>query len=79
MLGKEHPSTLQSVWWLAWLCGRRDQYEEAILLYKRAYDGFQKSLGPGHPKTSKCRKDYLALLDEMKQNKDAVSTALFLG
>ena len=54
VLGKEHPSTLTSVWCLADLTERLGRTAEAILLYERAIKGFGAALGSKHSNTAKC-------------------------
>ena len=53
-LGKEHPDTLVSVNSLAYLLHQQEQYQEALLLYQRAYSGYQKALGQDRPTTKAC-------------------------
>lgn len=50
-LEEEHLDTLTSVNDLAYLLHQREQYQEALLLYQRAYAGYQKALGQDHPTT----------------------------
>ncbi|CAI6225488.1 unnamed protein product [Periconia digitata] len=50
-LGKEHPSTLNSVGNLAYLLQHRNRYKEAMLLYKRVSSGYTTTLGLDHPTT----------------------------
>jgi len=62
-LGKEHPSTLASVYRLAYLLYQQEQYQDALPLYQRAYVGYEKALGRDHPTTEACSK-YCSLLLE---------------
>jgi tetratricopeptide (TPR) repeat protein len=64
VLGKEHPSTLNTVWHLASLYHDQRRYEDAAGLYKRAVEGFEKVLGPDHPDRVQCREDYSTMKDE---------------
>jgi hypothetical protein len=36
VLGREHPSTLRSVYYLAYLLASRHRYDESFVLYERA-------------------------------------------
>lgn len=60
-LGKEHPSTLTSVYNLFYLLQTRHRYEDALLLYQRAFAGYQKTLGPDRPTTRACLGYYFSL------------------
>jgi tetratricopeptide (TPR) repeat protein len=57
-LGKEHPETLASVYWLAYLLHRLHQYDDALPLYERACTGYQVTLGLDHPTTRACSHSY---------------------
>ncbi len=58
VLGKEHPNTLTSVYWIALLLADRDRYDESVLLYKRACAGYSTVLGKDHPYAHACRHHY---------------------
>ncbi|CAI6338133.1 unnamed protein product [Periconia digitata] len=60
-LGKEHPSTLTSVYNLTYLLHRWGQYEEAMLLYERASSGYTTTFGQDHPTTQACLAHQLSL------------------
>ncbi|OCK88016.1 uncharacterized protein K441DRAFT_591444, partial [Cenococcum geophilum 1.58] len=65
-LGKEHPDTLASVYFLAFLLHQQQQYEAASVLYQRAGSGYKRALGPEHPTTVACSKHYSSLIQEMQ-------------
>jgi hypothetical protein len=48
VLGKRHPDTLTSVYWLAFLAYEQNIYEDALSLYERACAGYQATLGLDH-------------------------------
>jgi hypothetical protein len=58
VVGKEHPATLTSVYRLARSLHLQHQYQEALLLYERAYTGYQNTLGPNHSTTRACFDHY---------------------
>ena len=60
-LGPDHPSTLNTVWWLANLLKKTGRDVEAKEALRRVADGFLSALGPQHPDTIRCRKE----LEEM--------------
>jgi tetratricopeptide (TPR) repeat protein len=64
VLGMDHPDTLTSVYCLAQLLSELDDHHqlEALELYERATTGFNKVLGPEHPKTIACQENYTAFL-----------------
>jgi hypothetical protein len=66
VLGMEHPSTLTSVYCLAYLLYSRRQLQQAAILYRRALSGYQQTLGPTHPTTLACDGHYSSMLQEMK-------------
>ena len=68
VLEKEHPDTLTSVYWLAYLLHKQKQYDGAAELHQRACDGFKKKLGPRHPTTTiACFNNYSTMQKEMGQ------------
>jgi len=62
VLGKEHPSTLTSVYCLAHLLHLQQRPSETGPLYRRALTGYDKTLGSDHSTTQACRKSYLSIL-----------------
>ncbi|KAF8248014.1 hypothetical protein K440DRAFT_517760, partial [Wilcoxina mikolae CBS 423.85] len=52
-LGKDHPSTLETVENIAILFHSQKEYAKALELYQRAHAGFEKTLGKDHPSTLK--------------------------
>jgi tetratricopeptide (TPR) repeat protein len=50
-LGKDHPSTLDTVHNMAGVFYNQGQYEKALEWYGRALDGYEKTLGKDHPST----------------------------
>src|SRR5436305_963589 len=67
VLGKEHPDTLMSIYWLAYLLQKRKRYDSSSVLYQRALLGYQKKLGLDYPTTLACSKHYSSLLGEMSR------------
>jgi Tetratricopeptide repeat len=65
VLGKEHPSTLTSVYYLAYLVSTRKQFEKASVLYQRALSGYRLTLRPGHPTTVACERHYSSMQRKM--------------
>jgi len=73
VLGKEHPSTLTSVYCLAYLLHGQEQYGDASILYQRASLGYQRILGSDHPTTLACSNHYSSMLEDiMRQKEEAV-------
>ncbi|KXJ84652.1 hypothetical protein Micbo1qcDRAFT_129332, partial [Microdochium bolleyi] len=64
-LGKDHPSTLKSIYCLASLYHKQNRLDEAGELYVNALNGFRKVLGPTHPTTLACEGHYASLSQEM--------------
>jgi hypothetical protein len=58
VLGREHPSTLTSVYCLAHLLAEQHHYQESLGLYERAFTGYCTVLGERHPTTQACRQLY---------------------
>ncbi|KAH8710083.1 hypothetical protein GQ44DRAFT_776742 [Phaeosphaeriaceae sp. PMI808] len=58
VLGLKHPDTLTSVYYLAFLFHRQQNYPAALELYQRAYSGYVKALGARHPTTVACFNHY---------------------
>ena len=69
VLGKTHPDTLTSVYCLAHLLQKKEEYEEASILYQRAWTGYQLSLGSEHPTTKACVNHYSVMLNHLDQVK----------
>ncbi|KAH0555788.1 hypothetical protein GP486_006269, partial [Trichoglossum hirsutum] len=65
VLGKEHPSTLTSVYSLANLLHEQKRYEAASELYQRASSGYRVILGQSHPTTIACDNSYCSMRREM--------------
>lgn len=53
-LTQEHQSTILSCYCLAHLLHHKGSYDEASVLYQRAYDGFRRLLGSSHTPTTAC-------------------------
>ena len=66
VLGKEHPSTLTSVYCLVYLLHQKKRYKDAEVFYHRAYAGYRKTLGERHPTTAVCLRHYSLMLKEEK-------------
>lgn len=64
------PDTFSSISDLAMVLHRRRQYQDALPLYQKAYAGFEKTLGPDHPLTQRCAKDYSKMLDTMRRDSE---------
>ncbi len=64
VLGKEHPSTLTSVYCLAYLLHQKKRYKDEEVFYHRAYAGYRKTLGEKHP--AACSRHYSSMLTEEK-------------
>jgi len=69
VLGPIHPDTAQGLNNLALLYQAQGKYEEAEPLYERALAIFEEALGPNHPNTIVVRKNYEALLQQLKREK----------
>ena len=65
VLGKDHPSTLKSVYSLAYLIHRQKRYDSSAELYQRAYTGYRMILGRDHPNTLACENHYYLMRQEM--------------
>ena len=63
-LGVNHPSTLASVYGLAFLLCSLRRYDPAVELYQRACNGCEIALGHDHPTALACKRDYFCLLKE---------------
>ncbi|KAH8656468.1 P-loop containing nucleoside triphosphate hydrolase protein [Ilyonectria robusta] len=68
VLGREHPSTLTSVYNLAYLFHRQTHFSEAAKLYQRACNGYVEVLGSDHPTTRACVAHYRSLREDMANN-----------
>ena len=66
ILSKEHPDTLTSVYYLAYLLHQKKRYKDAEVFYHRAYAGYRKILGEKHPTTAVCSRHYSSMLEEGK-------------
>jgi hypothetical protein len=58
VLGKDHPTTLDSVYCLAHLLENRHRYDESIILYNRACARYSAILGKDHPTSRACCQHY---------------------
>ncbi len=74
VLSKEHPDTLGTVYWLAYLLAKQDLYDEATTLYQRACDGYSVVLGDDHPTARACQQDYSEMLQRKEQRRPIVSS-----
>jgi hypothetical protein len=68
VLGKTHPNTLTSVYCLAYLLQKKQEYKEASLLYQRACTGYNLSLGSEHPTTKACVNHYSTMLSNLQES-----------
>ncbi|KAF8252586.1 hypothetical protein K440DRAFT_657801 [Wilcoxina mikolae CBS 423.85] len=50
-LGKDHPSTLNTIGNMALVFEHQGEYDKALEWYQRALDGKEKALGKDHPST----------------------------
>jgi tetratricopeptide (TPR) repeat protein len=69
VLGFEHPDTMLCAWGLATILAHGYKFEEATVLYQRAYSGLSAKLGKDHSSTRGCRKewdDMLAVQDSLR-------------
>ncbi|KAI4264893.1 MAG: hypothetical protein L6R42_000007 [Xanthoria sp. 1 TBL-2021] len=62
VLGKEHPDTLTSVYYLAYLLQQQQRYHMAKSLYERALPGYRKVFPSHHPTIQACSQHYTSLL-----------------
>jgi tetratricopeptide (TPR) repeat protein len=58
VLGKQHPNTALSIWWLATYYEKMQDYEQALPLYQAALDIYINTLGEQHPHTKTLRGNY---------------------
>ena len=65
VLGKEHPSTLMSIYNLAYLLHKQKQYKATSELYQIATSGYRVVLGQSHPTTIACNNHYYSMRQEM--------------
>jgi tetratricopeptide (TPR) repeat protein len=70
-LGVEHPETAVSLIDIAVLYSQMKRYAEAKVLYERVLRIYERTLGVEHQKTWTTRKEYIALLALIKQEKEA--------
>ena len=75
ILGKMHPDTLASVYNLAYLLEKKQEYEEASLLYERACTGYNLVLGSEHPDTKACMNIILLCVVVYKSQMEYSSTS----
>lgn len=68
VLGLEHPDTLTSVHYLAYLLASRHCNDESTALYGRACAGYNATLGTYHPTTRACRQHYSQMLSTQEQD-----------
>lgn len=71
VLGKEHPETLTSVYCLAYLLHKQQNYEMARPLYQRALVDYRKVFRSHHPTTKACFEHYSSLLKELDKTETA--------
>ena len=64
MLGKEHPDTLKSMHWLAFLLHNLKQYEESEHWFELTLKLHEKVLGDEHPSTVGTRADVAAMVQK---------------
>ena len=68
VLGADHPDTATSLNNLAGLYRAQGRYAEAAPMLKEAVEIMERVLGAEHPNTKIMRKNYEALLAEMKES-----------
>jgi hypothetical protein len=76
VLGREHPSTLTTMYCLAYLLANQHHYDESLVLYERACVAYSTVLGNDHPTTRACRLHYSEALASQKQDRCTESHAL---
>jgi tetratricopeptide (TPR) repeat protein len=69
-LGISHLDTAQSLGWLAILSEREHRSQEAKRYYQRALWIYERMLGAEHSTTQPVQRDYITLLEIMKQNEE---------
>jgi hypothetical protein len=83
VLGKEHPSTVMSIYNVAYFLSTLKQFSEANAFHQRALNGYGEILALDHPTVQACRTHYSCMLKEMREEiggrdilfKDRVETA----
>jgi hypothetical protein len=73
VLGPEHPSTLTSIYCLAYLLTHQQRYYESLPLYKRACAGYEAVLGKDHPTTRACHQHYADALASQERSQLVIS------
>ncbi|KAK5400028.1 hypothetical protein LTR06_011310 [Exophiala xenobiotica] len=63
-LTQEHQSTILSCYCLAHLLHHKGAYDEASVLYQRAYNGFRRLLGSSHTLTAACESRLLEVVSQ---------------
>src|SRR2546421_111142 len=71
-LGKDHPSTLDTVHNIAVVFDHQGRYKEALEWYERALAGKEKALGKDHPSTLDTVDNIAAVFDEQGRDKEAL-------
>jgi hypothetical protein len=62
VLGFDHPDTMLCAWGLATILSHGYKFEEATVLYQRAYSGLCAKLGEDHSSSRGCRKEWNDML-----------------
>jgi tetratricopeptide (TPR) repeat protein len=75
VLGREHPSTLTSVYCLAHLLAKQHMFEESLNLYRRACNGYSIVLGEHYLTTRACQQHYSEALKLQEQSPVVFSAA----
>jgi tetratricopeptide (TPR) repeat protein len=71
-LGKDHPSTLNTVHNMAMVFDKQGQLEKALKWYGRALDGTEKTLGKDHPSTLNTVHNMAMVFDKQGQLEKAL-------
>ena len=72
VLGVDYPSTLTSLYCLAYLLASRYRYNESTALYERACAGYNTTLGKDHPTTRACHQHFEQMLVSQRQDSPEV-------
>jgi tetratricopeptide (TPR) repeat protein len=72
-LGEDHPDIARSLLGLAYLLEALGQDEELDALFQRALSIREQRLGATHPLTQEARKDYMAFLQRIRRDVQAVA------
>ncbi len=71
-LGKDHPSTLDTVNNMALVFDKQGRYDDALEWYERALAGYEKALGKDHPSTHRTVHNMASVFDKQGRYDDAL-------